>query len=85
MSRKKILGLPLKPKAKVEAPKVAKPEKEKLPDCKGCGKELIKIKFNSRSEAKFYVHVCNHPECNLYRYFQGHEGPIPEGLNIVEV
>jgi len=59
--------------------------KAKLSGCKGCGKELEKIDFNSRSKAKLYVHVCDKPDCNLYRYFQGHEGPIPEGLNIIEV
>ena len=78
----------MKPKAKVETPKVATPKKVKalvLPDCKGCGKELKKIKFNSRSKAEFYVHVCDNPECAIYRYFQGHEGNIPEGLNLVEV
>ncbi len=80
----KKLGLPLRPKAKVEAPKVAKPKKEKLPDCKSCSQELTKIDFNSR-EGNLYVHVCDHPECDLYRRFQGHEGSIPEGLNIVEV
>jgi len=58
--------------------------KAKLPNCKACSKELTNLPFNSR-EGNLYVHVCNHPECNLHRYFQGHEGSIPEGLNIVEV
>lgn len=55
-----------------------------LPGCKACGKELTKLLFNSR-EGNLYVHVCNHPECELYRHFQGHEGDIPEGLRLVEI
>ena len=55
-----------------------------LAGCKACGKELTNLPFNSR-EGNLYVYVCNHAECELYRHFQGHEGDIPEGLNLVEI
>lgn len=81
---KKILGLPLKSKAAVKAATPKKVRALVLPGCKSCSQELTKIDFNSR-EGNLYVHVCDHPDCDLYRRFQGHEGDIPEGLNLVEV
>jgi len=85
---KKVLGLPLKSnKAKVEANKAAKaaaPEKVGalvLGNCVNCGKKLTKLDFNSR-EGNLYVHVCDHLECGVYRYIQGHEGTIPTRLRL---
>ncbi len=57
---------------------------EKVSDCKSCGSGLKKMPFDSRHK-DFQVLVCDNRACDLYRQFQGKEGEIPEGVNIIFV